>query len=169
MSSLEDLITDALTSTDNDSALARALVDSGALAEIIRRGTYNEDSVQKRLNYASSSALRAALSKARRNKSRFPLPVTEGRRWSRTDVDTFRRTRRTPTNSTASRTPKTSTTPDTSTGTTAPVTSTIPTTANNSTAPGGSTSSSGTLASGTGGGPFVGDHRRDPDQWRNHQ
>lgn len=169
MSSLEDLITDALTSTDNDSALARALVDSGALAEIIRRGTYDEDSVQKRLNYASASALRAALSKARRSKSSFPLPVTEGRRWSRTAVDTFRRTRRTPTNSTASSAPIASTAPDTSTGITTPVTSTATIGSMNPTTSGATTGSSGTLTSGTGSDPFAGSHRRDPDQWRNPQ
>lgn len=166
MSSLEDLIADALTSTDTDAALARALVDSGALAEIIRRGTYDEESVQKRLNYSSASALRAALSKARRRKSSFPIPVTEGRRWSRTAVDTYRRTRRTPTNSTASSTPNTS---DTSTGMTDPITSTAPNGGIRDTASGASNSSSGTLTSGTGGVPFAGTHRRDPDQWRNHQ
>lgn len=94
MSSLEDLITDALTSTDSDTALAEALVDSGAAAEILRRGTYNEESVLDRLNYSSPSALRAALSKARRQKSSFPIPIAEGRRWSRTAIEAYRRNRR---------------------------------------------------------------------------
>lgn len=170
MSSLQDLVTDALTSTDNDSDLAKALVDCGALAEIIRRGTYDEDTVQKRLSYASPAALRAALSKARRKKGSLPIPVTEGRRWGRTAVNEYQRSRRTPTNSHAGGTPNASDTsiaPSTSTGMNTPVTSGAPTGGNAGVDPIASSSSSGTLGSGTGGVSFAGSPRRDPDQWRN--
>lgn len=153
MSSLKDLITEALTSTKSDAALARALVDSGALAEIIQHGTYSEETVRTRLNYASPAALRAVLSKARRKKSSLPIPVTEGRRWGQTAIEAYQRRQRPP--ETASDTSSTSATDDSSTR------------SNKENTSGTSSSSVGILGSGTGGHPSGGNHRQDPDQWRN--
>lgn len=91
MTELKELLTQAVNNTDNDTDLANQLIESGALAAIVRLGTYEEETVQKRLKYSSDAALRAALSKARRNKGTFPLPVLEGRRWSRQSVDDYRK------------------------------------------------------------------------------
>lgn len=162
MSSLEDRITDVLTSTVNDAELAKTLVDSGVLAEIIRRGTYDEDAVQKRLNYSSPAALRAALSKARRRKATFPLPVMEGRRWARSAVDEYRKTHRRPSSTSVA-----GTATSTSTGVTAPITSTTDSSGVRGSRTAASTGGSGSLTSGTGVATFTGDHRQDPDQWRN--
>lgn len=89
MKNLTKLITEALADASNDTDLAKKLVDSGALTEIARLGTYEEHTVQDRLDYASSAALRAVLSKVRRNMGSFPLPVLEGRLWSRSSVDNY--------------------------------------------------------------------------------
>lgn len=162
MRSLEDRITDALTSTENDTELAKNLVDSGVLAEIIRRGTYDEDAVQKRLSYSSPAAMRAALSKARRRKATFPLPVMEGRRWARSAVDDYRKTRRR-----SSTTSENSTTRSTATGAITPNTSTTSNPSIGGHSDVASNGGSGSLTGGTGVATFTGDHRQDPDQWRN--
>lgn len=94
MTSLHDLVTDALTSTDTEAQLARAIVDSGALEQIMAKGTLDEEAVRKRLEYSSPDALRAAVSKARHKKGHLPLPVAEGRRWARSAVDQYRKARR---------------------------------------------------------------------------
>lgn len=95
MNSLRERLEAALAATSTESDLAKALVDSGSLDEAIRLGTYDEQEVIQRLSYASDAALRAAVSKARRSKGTFPLPKVEGRRWSRTDVEKYRKTQRT--------------------------------------------------------------------------
>lgn len=91
MSTLEEMVSEALASTETDAELAKALVASGALEEIIRRGTYNDQAVQERLGYATSNTLRAAVSRARKGGGHMPLPIIESRRWSRSAVDDYRR------------------------------------------------------------------------------
>jgi len=95
VNSLRELLEAALAATSTESDLAKMLVDSGSLDEAIRLGTYDEQEVIQRLSYASEAALRAAVSKARRSMGTFPLPRVEGRRWSRTDVEKYRKIQRT--------------------------------------------------------------------------
>lgn len=87
---LKELINQALSEAATDDELARKLADSGALEQIVTLGTYDEDTVQERLNYASRAALRAGVSKARRNKGTFPIPVIDGRHWPRSAVEEYR-------------------------------------------------------------------------------
>lgn len=94
MHSLKELIEKCLASTDNETELARALVDSGALERIVERGTYGDATVLHRLKYSSEAGLRAAVSKARKNKGSFPLPILEGRRWPKSTVDEYRKTQK---------------------------------------------------------------------------
>lgn len=94
MTSLQQLLAAALDSSSSDNELAKALVDSGALEEIVRLGTYDDATVQRRLEYGSGAGLRAAVSKSRRGKGAFPLPVLEGRRWSRRAVESYNNDRR---------------------------------------------------------------------------
>lgn len=157
MPSLEDLITEALTSARNDAELARSLVESGALEQIVRLGTYDDATVQKRLDYASEAGMRAAVSKARRGKGAFPLPILDGRRWSRASVDRYRKDRRRSTTSTTSTAPNASSTTNSSSTSTRSITS--------------FTSDTGTasLTSGTGASAPLGVQRPGPDQWRNHE
>lgn len=155
---LEELIASALSTTNDDTQLAKTLVASGALAEIIRRGTYDEATVQKRLNYASANGIRSALSKARHNKGSFPEPIVEGRRWARTEVEEYRKTkRRTSQTTSRDRARNTSFTSSTSSTSSTVITSN---TASSSNAPHGS------LRGGTGDVSTTDVHRQDPDQWR---
>lgn len=94
MKSLRELLEEALASTTTDVELATTLVDSGAIDVIVQRGTYDDQAVLERLSYASAAGMRAAVSKARRSKGSFPIPKLEGRRWSRTEVDTYRNSQR---------------------------------------------------------------------------
>ncbi|MGP5220663.1 hypothetical protein ACTXMB_15115 [Arthrobacter rhombi] len=99
MPALEELIAEAMATSSDDTELAKALVESGALDEIVRRGTYDDTAVQKRLDYSSGAGLRAAVSKARHGKGAFPLPILEGRRWSRVAVEKYNKVRRRPASS----------------------------------------------------------------------
>lgn len=156
MPSLKELITEALTSAHNDAELARSLVESGALEQIVQLGTYDDATVQKRLDYASEAGMRAAVSKARRGKGAFPLPILDGRRWSRVSVDRYRKDRR---RSTTSTTPTASNDPTTTSRSTTSTSSTTGFTSNTDTA---------SLTSGTGVSAPLGVQRPGPDQWRNH-
>lgn len=90
MKPLKELITQALNETTNDEDLAQKLAASGALEQIVALGTYDEDIVQDRLNYATRAALRSGISKARRNKGTFPIPIIDGRHWARSEVEEYR-------------------------------------------------------------------------------
>lgn len=90
MTSLKELVTRALDNSVTDDDLAQQLASSGALEQIIALGTYDEDTVQDRLNYATRNALRAGISKARRNKGTFPIPIVDGKYWERNTVDEYR-------------------------------------------------------------------------------
>jgi hypothetical protein len=91
MTTLKDLVTQALEESATDEELAQKLASTGALEQIVALGTYDEDTVQERLNYATRNALRAGISKARRNKGTFPIPVIDGKHWARNTVDEYRR------------------------------------------------------------------------------
>jgi len=90
MKPLKELITQALNDATSDEDLAEKLAASGALEQIVALGTYDEDAVQDRLNYATRAALRSGISKARRNKGTFPIPLIDGRHWARTTVEEYR-------------------------------------------------------------------------------
>lgn len=90
MTPLKELIAQALAESTTDDDLAQKLASSGALEQIVALGTYDEDTVQERLNYATRNALRAGISKARRNKGTFPIPVIDGKYWARNTVDEYR-------------------------------------------------------------------------------
>lgn len=159
MTSLRNLVAQALASADSDAELARTLVSTGALVEIVRRGTYGDVEVKNKLTYSSTHVLRAAVSKARRGKGGVPTPILEGRRWSRAEVDHYRRTR--------SRTASTTTDTSPTTYTSSTSTTSIDATADNSVdASSTSVTTSGSLSSGTGDAVFVDSGRHSPDQWR---
>lgn len=87
---LREELLHALQEARSDRELAGIIVDSGLLNTILTEATCTEAEVRERLNYSTSDAVRAAISKARAGKANFPLPVLEGRHWSVSSVDQYR-------------------------------------------------------------------------------
>lgn len=87
---LTGLIEEALASSNTDAELASILLNSGAIQEALSQGTYDDQAVVERMNFSSSSVLRATLSKARNNKGNFPTPLISGRFWSRAEIERYR-------------------------------------------------------------------------------
>lgn len=87
---LINLIEESLASAKSDADLANKLLSSGAIQEVLRQGAYDDQAVVERMNFSSSSVLRATLSKARNNKGNFPIPLVSGRFWSRSEIERYR-------------------------------------------------------------------------------
>lgn len=162
MGTLEDLLTDAITSTNTDGELARAIVDSGALQEIIKRGTYSQEAVQQKLTMTAGT-LRATVSKAQRGKSSFPTPAIDGRRWSRQPIDSYLK-KRSKTGANTSTTTNASIDSDEPNGSRGSMGSNSSIAPNSRVASGRTDVTSGTVASGSGDVGSASEHHLNPDQ-----
>ena len=87
--SLRSRLQQLITESQDDQILVDRIFQQGLFTELLEVGTYNEAQIREQLSYGSADGVRAAVSKSKRGKGSFPLPVAEGRRWSKTQIHSY--------------------------------------------------------------------------------